>query len=774
MCFPDCKIKDIISKIYKISIVFKEFEQIRLKFENISEEMKKKLNDVVGNFSEILLSNENEENKENAIYYGLNTQKVQNNFENCADILSNIYNLTENLESFMTGISEEYKKALKELKTYFENLVFEINKILSNNDFSQQAIEKIAKNLKILEIAQILIVLDRHVRLTFIIDLENGVLTRIMDSCEKIYQNIKEEFDENNNENSLKNLKELLTKMKQLRAISEKVSNKVETAYTKSLAILKRNMEICTSDVNIILKELDEKKLRINYRKLNRGLNYISQAEWMKEYIPNFHHTILVNVQLKIMTYIEEKKDQFLNFDLRFENYEKVSEAANILTEINKIDQAKQLFEEVKNDLKEMNDYFESSVKHIFELIKCDFFDKPFKADFNFDYSKGEAIYLYLGKLTQIKTGPLSTYATEAETNLRELKNCLEKYFDQLEKNFITTLKIFHDFQASCDSLNDNALVLLQILPHFKEIKKKNQLFKWLQIEKKYQNILKSLEDIYLLLKEEIRNHQNIGDNNSLNKTMFNCKILTKLDDFLDNKCHFLSLYNENIEFLYKKAPEIVQKAIGYIQKHEFGNLKQILDQLNIQDSKDKSVGEIIRKNKNDICFELNQNINELTESVTSDIGRINKDTVTYNDLDPILKKLVKIENAKVLADDYIFTKGEKINECLNRAKINLNKICDCLINKIKIEFNSRLYEKAEENLRAIEGIRNCNTKYLPGDIDKTIDSLNQVREESLNSLLKEYENKCFDDLQIDPPKEKYDYLLENQIQYKHLSGKVK
>ena len=490
----ESKILEIIGKIFEISNYFSNYEKIQEKTKDVRAEMEDKINQAWDTFNQAL----------NNIKSDLDSSKIRENLEVCVNVLAYTENLSDNLERYFQGISEIEKKFREELKGFFKTLS-ETTETEAAFEDPKVMIELKLKTLKIFEVAQNFIAFDKVV--SQLKEYQDNILLNIQSHCEQIFEDIQTDFGEKSSDMPL-----LEQHFSNLSIYREKLSDPkykcyIDDTIKEANDFLKQTMQQIQNDFNQVITEFTTENKKMNSRsvkKLSRGLKYLFSADWVKKYIPAFVVNVQAGFQTTVSDYLSAQRDEFLQFDLRVCNHQKLQEAVFFLDDLSKLKfkDAKILGNDVISFFKDIETHFEDALENVLNI----------KVDFTRELELANDIFNYLGQFKEIykiqiairKMKLKKNYIEEAEKKLDGMKEILIVDLEIMEKTFKQFLANLKKEDITQKEIHEYCSFIIECLLKFKKISNLNQISKFQN--KRYEECLKDYDNSIVSSKRPSRN----------------------------------------------------------------------------------------------------------------------------------------------------------------------------------------------------------------------------------------------------------------------------
>ena len=504
------------------------------------------------NFSSFLTKNENLFNLKNFDDLILDSKKC---YENIISKLQNIFEKTEILSEFRkkySNLDDNENKFLKEIENNYKELISnendtkkcfyfnlkdkQITSILFNlNEINNQKNEKekVFNDCKLSEKNLNLLIKQNFI--DCITEIENQIIKFI-----NKFDDIFNEFKNILSENILKNFKQIIENIENLKPIEneQKIKNfDISNEFNKHNFFSSEIPKIYFEYSQNFLKNISLKKITINYfiEFLNNIFEFYNESinSYNKEIKNIFYPDFFINY------FKENEKNNLLKimlnfaknfFDLHFKNLQSNS---------------KIIFEDL---LKFFNSYNE-------KLIKCEDTNQKLFNDFNKEFlnfkdnikTNEEEKNIYekeIEKMTnEINLNP--SKVKEFEKKIVSQKKNIDKITNKQNENFQKFLSILTDFQNSC--------INKFILKNFEEEENSNN-----EIKKKLTNFLTQIEKILKSENEYLNNKLNIDKKSIL-------EFIKKILIFYSKKF--------SLDFSLEKIP----KTIEDLEEIYFINMEEII-----------------------------------------------------------------------------------------------------------------------------------------------------------------------------------------------------
>lgn len=262
---------------------------------------------------------------------------------------------------------------------------------------------------------------------------------------------------------------------------------------------------------------------------------------------------IFSRIDEEIECYFNDKKEEFYQIDLNYNNYQSLKEINGLFIHISKIKQYKKLFEKVAHHSKEIVNNFLESIKINFGNIK-----KEGKKNFHtHDFNILENMFLYLKNLELLvknkvfKNSLPELKEVKIEENLQKFLDKMNQKLENLQKNFLNNAN---------SVIIEESFNFLQKITKFKSCE---NLSKQLKLDRICEGLIKSLKRKYNQLKMELIEAIDLEDYKIIFAKLDDCKILFDFDEFfVEKEYHFEGLYLEHDGNFRKLIRDLVLKKM--------------------------------------------------------------------------------------------------------------------------------------------------------------------------------------------------------------------
>jgi len=697
---------------------------------------------------------------QNAIRYYMRIKEYEMaNFKFCQ--LKYLTDLLPNLKDFY-----EIDKAKKVVLNYYKSFVFDYFAIKNydvsafNLDENLENVLRLFHNLKKIEEAESFAKLHQHINSNRFSSIKEDVFKKIGVFFNKINDEIKEGISSNKNyeqlKNFLQNFQGVFQLIQKIKQDSASLSAYLKNVFQDLYGTLKQFVNKFENDVKIVLNDIQSKKEKIDYKKLKKALDCLSENKWIGEVIPRDHETIIGNIDEEIANYFDEKKEEFYKLELILEKPENLQVDFDLIFEINKMKEFKNLFEFIEKDISGIIANFRNSVDKIFEPINR---EKHFLDDIH----KMELIFQYLDSFSVLKNG-ISEIKTEKARASQILREFLDKINTELDLIQINSTEFCNEILKSSIKPNFNKFLdnLINFLHRIKKISLIENLSQNLNIKSRTEACIQTIIVLYNELKTVLISANFVKDCQIVLSILTICKKLAPLDEFLDKKYNFDDLYNEQRNLMIVGAKGNLEKCINCLKTHDYLTIKLILEK---EKKFDEEESFLIKENFREIRENLAKHLESLIEGIYFDLKNNKNKFIIPKEIYRIFDNFTILKKANsCLKDlkDHLQNLQNPIDDSCKTFEDLFYKIFVFQIEEIKKEFANSQYQRAEEHLKDLLSVSEAFSNLLEENatkLDENIRNLEQNRNAAIEGLFLSIKQIEFEDFYLDIPKERYESL---------------
>ena len=728
----------------KMSLITKFFPVFEASFQEILTTLKSKMEASIDSIEQLLESEELEKSVEI--------------LDNVSKMSQSLLNSNEN-ESF-------YDKAKKVVLNYYKSFVFDYFAIKNydvsafNLDENLENVLRLFHNLKKIEEAESFAKLHQHINSNRFSSIKEDVFKKIGVFFNKINDEIKEGISSNKNyeqlKNFLQNFQGVFQLIQKIKQDSASLSAYLKNVFQDLYGTLKQFVNKFENDVKIVLNDIQSKKEKIDYKKLKKALDCLSENKWIGEVIPRDHETIIGNIDEEIANYFDEKKEEFYKLELILEKPENLQVDFDLIFEINKMKEFKNLFEFIEKDISGIIANFRNSVDKIFEPINR---EKHFLDDIH----KMELIFQYLDSFSVLKNG-ISEIKTEKARASQILREFLDKINTELDLIQINSTEFCNEILKSSIKPNFNKFLdnLINFLHRIKKISLIENLSQNLNIKSRTEACIQTIIVLYNELKTVLISANFVKDCQIVLSILTICKKLAPLDEFLDKKYNFDDLYNEQRNLMIVGAKGNLEKCINCLKTHDYLTIKLILEK---EKKFDEEESFLIKENFREIRENLAKHLESLIEGIYFDLKNNKNKFIIPKEIYRIFDNFTILKKANsCLKDlkDHLQNLQNPIDDSCKTFEDLFYKIFVFQIEEIKKEFANSQYQRAEEHLKDLLSVSEAFSNLLEENatkLDENIRNLEQNRNAAIEGLFLSIKQIEFEDFYLDIPKERYESL---------------